>query len=88
MATLALRGRVGLFNGNFVLSRRYVARQVASLLEFAQSTKDKRLAAVLVEKAADIKAQADQVPENPDISPKAPDVQRDNSTSDGGGAWP
>jgi len=47
-------------------------------LEFAQSTKDKRLSAVLIEKAADIKAQADQVPENPDISPKAPDVQRDN----------
>jgi hypothetical protein len=79
MASLALRGRVGSFNGNFVvLSRRYVARQVASLLEFAQSTKDKRLSAVLIEKAADIKAQADQVPENPDISPKAPDVQRDN----------
>ena len=71
--------RVGSFNGNFVvLSKRYVARQVASLLEFAQSTKDKRLSAVLIEKAADLKAKADQVPEKPDISPLAPDVQRDN----------
>lgn len=72
-AGLALRGRVGSLNGNFaVLSRRYVARQVASLLAFAQSTKDKRLSAVLVEKAADLKAQADEVPERPDISPIAP----------------
>lgn len=61
-----------------MLSRRYVARQVASLLEYAQSTKDKRLSAVLIEKAADLKAQADEVPEKPDISPLAPDVQRDN----------
>ena len=79
MASLASRRRVGYSAETLVvLSRRYVARQVASLLEFAQSTKDKRLSAVLIEKAADIKAQADQVPENPDISPKAPDVQRDN----------
>jgi len=79
MASLASRRRVGYSAETLVvLSRRYVARQVASLLEFAQSTKDKRLSAVLIEKAASIKAQADQVPENPDISPKAPDVQRDN----------
>jgi hypothetical protein len=60
-----------------VLSKEYFARQVASLLEFAKSTNDRRLSAVLVEKAADLKAQADQVPVKPDISPLAPDVQRD-----------
>jgi hypothetical protein len=38
-------------------------------LEFAQFTKDKRLSAVLIEKAADLKARADQVPEKPDILP-------------------
>ena len=46
-------------------------------MEFAKSTNDRRLSAVLVEKAADLKAQADQVPVKPDISPLAPDVQRD-----------
>jgi hypothetical protein len=76
-ALICVRGRVGSFNGNLVvLSRKYVTRQLASLLKFAQSTNDKRLSAVLIEKAAALKARADQVPEKPDISPLAPDVER------------
>jgi hypothetical protein len=44
------------------------------------STKDPRLSAALVEKAADLRlrAQMDHVPLNPDTSPLAPDVQQED----------
>jgi hypothetical protein len=59
-----------------VLSKQYFARQVASLMEFARSTNDKRLSAVLVEKAADLKEQIDEVPL--DMSPASLDVLRED----------
>jgi hypothetical protein len=55
-----------------VARRQYIARQVATLLKFAQETGDPNMAAVLVEKAADLKAQADPLP---DRSPHPPDVE-------------
>jgi hypothetical protein len=42
-------------------------------MEFARSTNDKRLSAVLVEKAADLKEQIDE-----DMSPASLDVQRED----------
>ena len=59
-----------------MLSKQYFARQVASLMEFARSTNDKRLSAVLVEKAADLKEQIDEVPL--DMSPASLDVLRED----------
>jgi hypothetical protein len=59
-----------------VLSKQYFARQVASLMEFARSTNDKRLSAVLVDKAADLKEQIDEVPL--DMSPASLDVLRED----------
>jgi hypothetical protein len=59
---------------NIVAGRLYLMRQAATFLKFAQSTNDPKLAAFLVEKAADLKS---QVEENnpPDPSPQAPDVE-------------
>jgi len=58
-----------------VLSRNYFARQAATLLKFARTVKDPILSAVLVEKATDLKEQADEIPLPPDLNPKAPDIE-------------
>jgi hypothetical protein len=59
-----------------VLGRLYFTRQAASLLKFAKATSNPELAAVLVQKAADLNAEI----EHPrrlaeDKSPVAPDVE-------------
>ena len=58
-----------------MLSRNYFARQAATLLKFAQIVKDPILSALLVEKATDLKEQADEIPLPPDLNPKAPDIE-------------
>jgi hypothetical protein len=60
-----------------VLGRSYFTRQAASLLEFARSTSNPELAALLIRKAADLKSQIEPQPQfSGDKSPQAPDVQR------------
>jgi hypothetical protein len=59
---------------NIVAGRLYLTRQAATFLKFAQSTNDPKLAAFLVEKAADLKSQV-EANKNPDPSPQAPDVE-------------
>jgi hypothetical protein len=59
---------------NIVAGRRYLTRQAATFLKFAQSTNDPELAAFLVEKAADLKSQVEE-DGTPDPSPVAPDVE-------------
>lgn len=61
--------------GNIVLGRLYFARQAKTLLAFAKSTSDPKLAAVLVEKAADLTAKVDEAPPPRDIQARAPDVE-------------
>ncbi len=58
-----------------MILRRYWARQAATLLKFASSTNNPELAAVLVEKAAYLKSQADDEGPPEDLSPQAPDVE-------------
>jgi len=59
-----------------VSENRFHTRQAAAaLLKMAQATTDPRVAAGLVEAAADLKDQAGELP--PLITTKAPDVQRD-----------
>jgi hypothetical protein len=58
-----------------VIGRWYFVRQAATLVEFAQSTNDPKLAATLVEKAANLLAQIDESDARPDLSPRAPDVE-------------
>jgi hypothetical protein len=58
-----------------VIGRNYFTRQAMTLLKFAKSTTNPDLAAVLVEKAADLKSQIDEACPPPDPSPEAPDVE-------------
>ena len=43
-----------------MLSRQYFVSQAAALLKFAKETTNPQLAAVLIEKAADLKSQVDE----------------------------
>lgn len=56
-----------------VLGKTYLTKQASLLLEFARTTSDSELSAKLVSKAADLKSQADPLPDR-DQGPKAPDV--------------
>jgi hypothetical protein len=60
-----------------VLGRPYFARQAATLLRFASLTSNPALAASLVERAADLKAQIDS-DKRPDSSVAAPDVEAES----------
>ena len=68
-----------------MIGRQYFLRQAATLLEFAQSTNDSKLAAALIGKAADllaeIDAQTDEPNARPDRSPRAPDVEPEKRSS-------
>jgi hypothetical protein len=62
--------------GNFVvIGRPYLRRQAKTLLEFAKSTRDPNLAALLVEKAADLTDKVDETTRASDVTPRAPDVE-------------
>jgi hypothetical protein len=64
-----------------VVGRSYFTRQATKLLKFAKSTNNPELAAVLIERAADLKSQLDERMPAPDQSPLAPDVEpADQST--------
>ena len=58
-----------------VIGRDYFMRQATILLEFAKTTTDPKVAAGLIEKAADLKLQVDEPGARPGPSPLAPDVQ-------------
>jgi hypothetical protein len=59
-----------------VLGRLYFTRQAASLLKFAKATSNPELAAVLVQKAADLTAEIEHPRRSSeDKSPAAPDVE-------------
>lgn len=61
---------------SIVLGRLYFTRQAASLLKFAKATSNPELAAVLVQKAADLNAQGEAPKQaSEDKSPRAPDVE-------------
>jgi hypothetical protein len=58
-----------------LIGRGYLVRQAATLLKFAQTTTDPKVAAGLVEKAADLRSQVDEASALPDLSSRAPDVE-------------
>ncbi|GLR88165.1 hypothetical protein [Bradyrhizobium iriomotense] len=62
-----------------MLGKTYFNKQASILLKFAKSTSNSQLSAKLVSKAADLKAQADPLPEK-DVGLRAPDVDPDNET--------
>jgi hypothetical protein len=60
--------------GSAVVRRNYFTRQAKTLLNFAKSTSDPNLAAVLIDEAADLKSRLDES-NAPDQTPLAPDVE-------------
>jgi hypothetical protein len=66
-------GRVALWRTSVIDSRNFT-RQATTLLKFAKSATNPQLAAVLVEKAADLKSQVDES-NVPDAAPFAPDIE-------------
>jgi hypothetical protein len=63
------------FWGSGMVGRGYLSRQAMALLSFARATANPQLAAALVEKAASLKSQADEIAPSPDASPRPPDVE-------------
>jgi hypothetical protein len=58
-----------------VIGREYFARQVAILFKFAKATKDPKISAALLEKAADLKSRLDEPGERTDTRPLSPDTE-------------
>ena len=62
-----------------MLGKTYLTKQASLLLQFARTTSDSKLSAKLISKAADLKSQADPLPDK-DRGLKAPDVSPDEQT--------
>jgi hypothetical protein len=62
------------------LGKTYLTKQASLLVKFAKTTSDSELSAKLMSKAADLKAQADPLPDK-DQGPKAPDVAEDGNAA-------
>ena len=65
-----------------MLGKTYLTKQASLLVKFARTTSDSELSAKLMSKAADLKAQADPMPDK-DQGPKAPDVTEEGSAAQG-----
>ena len=59
-----------------MLGKTYLTKQASLRMKYARTTSDSELSAKLISKAADLKAQADPMPDK-DQSPEAPDVSPD-----------
>jgi hypothetical protein len=58
-----------------VISKEYFVRQAAILFGIAKATKDPKMSAALLDKAADIKSKVDEPGEPRDLTPLAPDIE-------------
>ena len=58
-----------------MVGKTYLSRQMLALLSFARQTNNPELSALLVQKAARLKSQADEIMPSRDIGPRAPDVE-------------
>ena len=66
---------LGCHGENKVIGKQYFVRQAAILFRFAKATKDPKISAALLDKAADLKLQVDEPGAQPDLSPHAPDIE-------------
>lgn len=62
-----------------MLGKTYLTKQASLLMKFARTTSDSDLSAKLISKAADLKSQADPLPDK-DQGPQAPDVSPDTQS--------
>jgi hypothetical protein len=58
-----------------VIDKAYFVRQAAILFRFAKATRDPKISAALMEKAADLKLQVDDPLASRDLTPRAPDIE-------------
>jgi hypothetical protein len=75
-----LSAALGYHGENRVIGREYFARQAAILFGLAKATKDPKISAALLEKAADIKLKVDAAGTRPDLTPLAPDIEPPTAT--------
>jgi hypothetical protein len=67
--------RLGYQGKRPVIEKQYFVRQAAILFGIAKATKDPKMSAALMDKAADVKSKVDELGAPLDLSPKAPDVE-------------
>ena len=67
--------RWGAMGESKVIGKQYFVRQAAILFKFAKATKDPKVSAALLDKAADLKQRVDEPGAQPDLSPLAPDIE-------------
>jgi hypothetical protein len=65
----------GTSRGSTVIAKAYFARQAAILFGIAKATKDPKMSAALMDKAADIKSKVDEPGAPLDLTPLAPDIE-------------
>jgi hypothetical protein len=58
-----------------VIGKQYFVRQAAILFGLAKTTKDPKISAALLDKAADLKLKVDEPGAPHDVTPLAPDVE-------------
>jgi hypothetical protein len=73
-------GALGYHGEIYVISKAYFVRQAAILFRFAKATKDPKISAALMEKAADLKLQVDDPSASRDLTPQAPDIEPPSAT--------
>ena len=57
-----------------MIGKAYFLHQAGTLFRFAKATKDPRISAALLEKAADLKLRVDDPTASGDLTPRAPDI--------------
>jgi hypothetical protein len=65
----------GIPRGNSVIGKQYFVRQAAILFGIAKATKDPKMSAALMDKAADLKSKVDGPGSELDLTPRAPDIE-------------
>jgi hypothetical protein len=63
-----------------VIGKEYFVRQATILFKFAKATKDPKISAALLDKAAGLKQQVDEPGAQRDLSPLAPDIEQPPTT--------
>jgi hypothetical protein len=58
-----------------VIGRQYLVRQAMIMFGIAKATKDPKISAALMDKAADLKSKVDELGAPLDLTPLAPDIE-------------
>jgi hypothetical protein len=76
----SVRGALGYHGEIHVIGKAYFVRQAEILFRFAKATKDPKVSAALMEKAADLKLQVDDPSASQDLTPPAPNIEPPSAT--------